>query len=70
MIPDSLHARLAASHSSEEGLHIAAELIKQLRQIEGIRGIHIRPIGGAEDSVNKVVQYAGLLQSSTAAASA
>ncbi|GAB7055299.1 MULTISPECIES: methylenetetrahydrofolate reductase [Paenibacillus] len=70
VIPDSLHARLAASHSSEEGLHIAAELIKQLRQIEGIRGIHIRPIGGAEDSVNKVVQYAGLLQSSTAAASA
>lgn len=60
VIPEKFHARLKASDSPEEGLHIAAELIGQIRQIEGINGVHIRPIGGAEDSVNKVVQYAGL----------
>ncbi|AJY77326.1 methylenetetrahydrofolate reductase [Paenibacillus beijingensis] len=70
VIPDSFRGRLAASESKEEGLVIAAELIKQLRQIEGIKGIHIRPIGGAEDSVNKVVQYAGLLSSPKIPASA
>ncbi|OKP92518.1 5,10-methylenetetrahydrofolate reductase [Paenibacillus sp. P3E] len=70
VIPDSFHARLSASESKEEGLLIAAELIKKLRQIEGIHGIHIRPIGGAEDSVNKVVQYAGLMSSPSVSASA
>jgi len=60
-IPDAFHKRLLESDSSEEGLHIAAELIQQLRLIEGLKGIHIRPIGGAEDSVNKVVRYAGLM---------
>ncbi|MCP1136235.1 methylenetetrahydrofolate reductase [Paenibacillus polysaccharolyticus] len=70
VIPDSFHARLSASESKEEGLLIAAELIKKLRQIEGIQGIHIRPIGGAEDSVNKVVQYAGLMSSPSVSASA
>lgn len=61
VIPDSFHARLSASESKEEGLAMAAELINKLRKIEGIKGIHIRPIGGAEDSVNKVVKLAGLM---------
>ena len=60
-IPGAFHKRLLESESTEEGLHIAAELIQQLRRIEGLKGIHIRPIGGAEDSVNKVVRYAGLM---------
>lgn len=61
VIPDSFRARLAASESKEEGILIAAELVEKLRQIEGIKGIHIRPIGGAEDSVSKVVKTAGLM---------
>ncbi len=70
VIPDSFKTRLSQSESREEGLTIAAELIGKLRQIEGIRGIHIRPIGGAEDSVNKVVQLAGLTPPGTAEISA
>ncbi|RRJ67279.1 5,10-methylenetetrahydrofolate reductase [Paenibacillus oralis] len=60
VIPDAFKKRLVQSESQEEGLSLAAELIGKLRQIEGIKGIHIRPIGGAENSVNKVVQLAGL----------
>ncbi|KQX48817.1 methylenetetrahydrofolate reductase [Paenibacillus sp. Root444D2] len=61
VIPESFHARLAASDSKDEGIAIAAELITQLRRIEGIKGVHIRPIGGAEDSVNNLVKAAGLM---------
>lgn len=60
VIPDAFKKRLADSESPEEGLTLAAELIGKLRQIEGVKGFHIRPIGGAEDSVNKVVRLAGL----------
>ncbi|KRE49283.1 methylenetetrahydrofolate reductase [Paenibacillus sp. Soil522] len=60
VIPDSFKARLTAAESKEEGLTIAAELIGKLKDISGIKGIHIRPIGGAEDSVVKVVKLAGL----------
>ncbi|GGG08685.1 methylenetetrahydrofolate reductase [Paenibacillus abyssi] len=61
VIPDSFRARLEDSESGEEGLAIAAELIGEIRKIEGMSGIHIRPIGGAEDSVNKLVKAAGLM---------
>jgi len=70
VIPDAFHARLTASENPEEGLLIAAELIKQLRGIEGIKGIHIRPIGGAEDSVTKVIKASGLMPSSSISATA
>jgi len=59
-----------AADAPEEGLQIAVELIRQLRKIEGLKGVHIRPIGGAEDSVNKLVQYAGLMPDLKAAATA
>ncbi|WP_424769206.1 methylenetetrahydrofolate reductase [Paenibacillus sp. sgz302251] len=65
VIPEAFKARLTESESQEEGLTIAAELIYRLREIEGMKGIHIRPIGGAEDSVNKVVQLAGLHKAGT-----
>lgn len=60
VIPDAFLSRMAAGESKEEGLKIAAELIGKLRNIEGIKGIHIRPLGGADETVNKVIEAAGL----------
>jgi len=43
-----------------EGIQVAIELVKQMRQIEGVSGVHIMAIEW-EDAVRPIVEGAGLL---------
>jgi methylenetetrahydrofolate reductase (NADPH) len=49
-----------AENPQTEGIAIVIELIKQLRQVEGVKGIHIMPVGW-EASLSDIVTGAGLL---------
>ena len=46
--------------AGEEGIKIAIELIHQVREIEGVHGVHIMAIEW-EDRVPEIVEGAGLL---------
>lgn len=61
-VPDELIARLKQAgkeHAAEEGIKIAVETIQQLKEIEGVRGVHIMAIEW-EEQVPHIVQAAGL----------
>ena len=60
-IPDELIERLkkAGNDSRKEGLAICVETIKQLKKLEGLRGIHILS-GGKEALVPEIIAAAGL----------
>jgi methylenetetrahydrofolate reductase (NADPH) len=59
-VPNELVERMEdAKDAKEEGVNIALEIIEQLRQIEGVRGIHIMAIAW-EDIVPVLVERAGL----------
>jgi methylenetetrahydrofolate reductase (NADPH) len=61
MIPDELVQRMEhASDAKEEGVTIACELIEQLRDIPGVRGVHIMAVAW-EEIVPEIVEKAGLL---------
>jgi 5,10-methylenetetrahydrofolate reductase len=61
MIPGELVARMEqASDAKEEGVNIACELIQQLRDIPGVRGIHIMAVAW-EEIVPVIVDRVGLL---------
>jgi methylenetetrahydrofolate reductase (NADPH) len=61
LIPDSLVDRIkAASDPKEEGINFVVELINEVRQIEGIRGVHIMAVEW-EEMVPTIVERAGLL---------
>ncbi|TWI59101.1 methylenetetrahydrofolate reductase [Halalkalibacter nanhaiisediminis] len=60
VVPEWVKKRLAMNDSEEEGLQIATDIINKLKKIEGMKGVHIRPIGGNEDSVRKILTKAGL----------
>jgi methylenetetrahydrofolate reductase (NADPH) len=61
MIPDELVKRMEhASDAKEEGVSIACELIEQLRDIPGVRGVHIMAVAW-EEIVPEIVEKAGLL---------
>ena len=49
-----------ADDAKEEGLRITYEIIEQLKEIPGVRGIHFMAVGW-EDVVPEVVEKAGLL---------
>ena len=51
--------KLARKKQEEEGLKIAIELINQVREIEGVRGIHLQAIEW-EDAVPGIIKGAGL----------
>ncbi len=60
-VPDEIITRLAnAKEAKEEGLKIALEIIEQLREIDGVHGIHIMAVGW-ENIVPQIVKQAGLL---------
>ena len=60
-VPDELVERMkSARDASEEGLKISVELIDALRQIPGVRGVHLQAIE-AEELLPEVVKRAGLL---------
>lgn len=60
IIPDELIERLqGATNKKEEGLKIAIETIQQLKEIEGVAGVHIMAIAW-EEVVPEIVERAGL----------
>jgi 5,10-methylenetetrahydrofolate reductase len=60
-VPDEIVTRMeAAKDVRAEGVKIALEIIDQLKEIEGIHGIHIMAVAW-EDIVPVVVEKAGLL---------
>lgn len=59
-IPDSLIERMqGAEKKKEEGLKIAIETIQQLKEIEGVAGVHVMAIAW-EEVVPEIVERAGL----------
>jgi 5,10-methylenetetrahydrofolate reductase len=59
-LPDELVERMEnAEDAKEEGVRIAVELIEQLREIEGIHGVHIMAVAW-ESIVPVIVERAGL----------
>jgi methylenetetrahydrofolate reductase (NADPH) len=61
-VPDALIERISAipkENQAEEGIKICVEMIQQLRQIEGVRGVHIMAIEW-EEKVAEIVKAAGL----------
>ena len=59
-IPDELIDRLkGAEKKKEEGLKIAIETIQQLKEIEGVAGVHVMAIAW-EEVVPEIVERAGL----------
>jgi 5,10-methylenetetrahydrofolate reductase len=60
-VPDEIVTRMEESkNSKEEGIKIALEIIEQLKEIDGIHGIHIMAVAW-EDIVPVIVEKAGLL---------
>ena len=61
-IPDAVVNRLAKTprkQKREEGIRICVEIIEQVRQIEGVRGVHIMAYR-QEESVPEIVERAGI----------
>jgi len=60
-IPDAIIERLrkAGKDSRREGLAVCVEIIKELKTLEGLRGIHILS-GGKEAVVPEIIAAAGL----------
>ena len=62
-IPEDQIKRIAAKDKKEqpkEGINMCIEMIEQLRQIEGVAGVHVMAIEW-EKKVNEIVDRAGLL---------
>ncbi|MBS1198377.1 MAG: 5,10-methylenetetrahydrofolate reductase [Proteobacteria bacterium] len=63
-VPEAILERIRGVDKKEqkqEGIKIAVETVQQLREIEGVRGIHIMAIEW-EEAVPEIVQQAGLVQ--------
>ena len=63
VIPESIEERLRGVPSDkqqEEGLRICVEIIQQVREIPGIKGVHVMAYG-QEEWVGEIVEQAGLL---------
>ncbi len=61
-IPDAVIERIKGvekKKQKQEGIKIAVETIQRLKEIEGIRGVHIMAIEW-EDAVPEIVRQAGL----------
>jgi methylenetetrahydrofolate reductase (NADPH) len=60
-VPDEIVTRLEdAKDVREEGVKICLEIIEQIKEIEGVHGIHIMAVAW-EDIVPRIVAEAGLL---------
>jgi methylenetetrahydrofolate reductase (NADPH) len=62
-VPEEIITRMKAAPAKEqrsEGIRIAVETIQALRQMEGVRGVHIMAIEW-EEAVPELVEKAGLL---------
>ena len=71
-IPDALVKRMRGvdkKKASSEGIKICVETIQHLREIEGVRGVHVMAVEW-ERAVPRIVEGAGLLPRPTVGASA
>ncbi len=60
-IPDELITRMkSAQDSKKEGIKICLEMIEKIKNIEGVSGIHLMPIGW-ESVTPVIIELAGLL---------
>jgi len=63
-VPDDLVKRMAGagrgSKAQAEGMKLCAETIQQLREIEGVHGVHIMAVEW-EEAIKPIVEMAGLL---------
>jgi methylenetetrahydrofolate reductase (NADPH) len=60
-IPDAIIDRLAGAENQKlEGQKICIELIQQLREIEGVSGVHIMAYR-QEEAVADIIQQSGVL---------
>lgn len=61
VVPAEIVARMeGAKDKKKEGINIAVEIINQLREIEGVRGVHIMAVNW-EEAVPEIIEKAGLL---------
>jgi methylenetetrahydrofolate reductase (NADPH) len=63
LVPDSLVRRMAgvpADRAGDEGIRIACQIIAEVREIPGVAGVHIMPIGW-EHRVREIAERTGLL---------
>jgi methylenetetrahydrofolate reductase (NADPH) len=61
IVPDEIVKRMEQAKSAkEEGVKLTLELIRQIKEIPGIHGIHIMAVGW-EDIVGEVVEKCGLM---------
>jgi methylenetetrahydrofolate reductase (NADPH) len=63
VIPDAVIERLrraGAEREGDEGKRICIEVIQQVRQIEGVRGVHVMAYR-QEELVAEIIEDAGLL---------
>ena len=61
-IPDEIVSRLAGvpqAQKREEGIRICIEIIQQVREIEGVHGVHLMAYR-QEETVNEIIHRAGL----------
>jgi 5,10-methylenetetrahydrofolate reductase len=62
IVPDEVVARLEAAgpDAAEEGVRLTVEVVKGLREVGGIAGVHVMGLG-KEEPVRRVIEDAGLL---------
>jgi len=63
MIPDTIMDRLGAQPEDrqlEEGVNICVEYIEKLKQMKGVKGVHIMAIG-CEENIPEIIEKAKLL---------
>jgi methylenetetrahydrofolate reductase (NADPH) len=60
-IPDTIIKRLeSAKEPKQEGREICVELIQQIREIEGVSGVHVMAYR-QEEAVGEIIQQSGVL---------
>jgi 5,10-methylenetetrahydrofolate reductase len=62
IVPDEVVARLQAAgpDAADEGVRLTVEVVKGLREVGGIAGVHVMGLG-KEEPVRRVIEDAGLL---------
>jgi len=67
-VPDEVIKRLkGAQNPREEGIKLCVDIIQQLKEIDGVAGVHIMAIAW-EESIPQIVETAGLLPRPTVSA--
>jgi methylenetetrahydrofolate reductase (NADPH) len=63
-VPDEIIKRMSGAgrgqKARDEGMRLSAEMIQQVREIEGVHGVHIMAVEW-EDAIRPIVEMAGLL---------